>query len=76
MALCAVRSQLPLVDVGVAILAVLSDIGEDWPDVTFGARDRGVHTPEGILGLVVIEFRDGADRPPGIRGVAVLARDV
>ena len=63
-------------DVGVAVLAALSDIGEDGPDVTLGARDRGVHTPEWILGLVVIEFRDGADRLPGIRRVAVLARDV
>ena len=76
MALRAVRSQLALVDVGVAILAALSNIGEYGFDVTFSTRDRCVHTSEWILRLVVIEFRDGADRLPCVRCVAVLAGDV
>jgi hypothetical protein len=76
MALRAVRSQLALVNVGVAILAPLPNISEYGLGVTFSARDRCVHTSEWILGLVVIEFRDGADRLPGIRCVAVLAGDV
>ena len=73
MALRAPRSQLALVDVGVAILAALSNIGEYRFDVTFSARDRCVHTSQWILCLVVIEFRDSADRSPCIRCVAILA---
>jgi len=76
MALLAARSQLALVDVGMAILAALSDIGKDRLYMTFSAPDRGMHAPEWISGLVVVEFRDGADRLPGIRRVAVLAGDV
>src|SRR5215472_1697113 len=76
MALLAVCSQLSLVDVGVAILAVLSDIGEHWPDVTFGARNRCVHVPKRVLRLIMIEFRNSANRLPGFRCVAILAGDL
>lgn len=72
-ALFTVRTQLTFVDVGMAILAALSDIGENGPDVTFRARNRGVHATEWILRLVVIEFRDGSDRLPSVCCVAVLA---
>ena len=44
-ALLAVRSELSLVDVGVAILAALADAGKYRLDVTLGALDRLVHTP-------------------------------
>ena len=74
MALFAVCSQLALVDVGVAILAALSNAGKYRPDVTLGAGDRLMHSPQRIFGLIVVEFRNGADRPPRISGVAVLAR--
>src|SRR5215469_17730093 len=74
MALFAVCSQLALVDVSVAILAVLSNAGKYRPDVTLGAGDRLMHAPQRIFGLIVVEFRNGADRPPRIGGVAVLAR--
>jgi len=73
MALLAARPQLALVDVGMAILAALADIGKFRLYMTFSARNRCVHTPEWISGPVVIEFRDGADRLPAIRRVAVLA---
>jgi len=63
------------VNVGVAVLTALADVGEDGLDVTFGARDRRVHAPQRILGLVVVEFGDGADRFPRVGGVAVLARN-
>ena len=59
-----------------AILAALSNIGEYEPDVTFGARNGRVHAAQRIFGLVVIEFRNGADRSPAICGVAVLASQV
>ena len=42
-ALLAVRSQLPIVNVGVTILAVLSNVGENRPDVTFSATHRLMH---------------------------------
>jgi hypothetical protein len=73
MALLTTGSQLALVDVRVTILAPLSNIGEDRLDMTFSAGHGRVHPAQWILGLVVIEFRDGADRFPGVRGVAVLA---
>ena len=75
-ALLAICSQLPLVNVGVAILATLSNIGENRPDVTFSAVHRPVHAAQRIFRLVVIEFRSSADWLPCARGVAVLARNV
>lgn len=76
MASLAIRSQLALVDVGVAILTALSNIAEYGPDVTFGAGNGRVHAAQGIFRLVMIEFRNGADRFPRICGVAVLASQV
>ncbi len=72
-ALLTVCTELAFVDIGMAILAALSDVGKYGPDVTFRAGDRGMHTPEWILGLVVIKFWDGADRLPCVGSVAVLA---
>jgi len=43
--------------------------------VTLGAGDGGVHAAQRITRLVMVELGKGADRPPAIRGVAVLARD-
>src|SRR5579872_1978503 len=63
-ALFAVRAQLTPMDIGVAILASLADIAEYRLDVTLRATDRRVHTPKRISCLVVIEFRNGADRFP------------
>ena len=59
-----------------AILTALSNIGEYEPDMTLGARNGGVHAAQRIFRLVVIEFRNGADRFPRICGVAVLASQV
>jgi hypothetical protein len=64
------------VDVGMAILTALANIGEYEPDVTSGTRNGRVHAAQGIFRLVVIEFRNSADRFPRIRGVAVLASQV
>lgn len=60
-------------DVGVAISAFLPDVREDELCVTLGAGDRGVHSSQGILGLVVVEFRDLPDRFPRSERVAVFA---
>ena len=60
-ALLAVRSQLALVNVGVTILANLSNIGENRPDVTFSTTHRLMHAAQRIFRLVMIEFRNAAD---------------
>ena len=70
----AVRPQLALVNVGVTILATLSNISENRPDMAFSAAHRLMHAAQRILGLVVIEFRNAADWFPCGRCVAVLAR--
>jgi hypothetical protein len=74
-ALLAARSQLPLVNVGVTILATLSNIGENRPDVTFSAAHGLMHAAQRVFGLVVIEFWSAADWFPPGRCVAVLARN-
>jgi hypothetical protein len=73
--LLAIRAQLTLVNIGVAVLAALTDIGENHLHVTLDASDAGVHAPQRIARLVVVELGNSADRPPAIRGVAVLAWD-
>ena len=73
-ALLAIRAQLTLVNVGMAILAALTDIGENHLHVTLGASHGRVHAAERIARLIVIELGNGADRLPAIRSVAILAR--
>ena len=74
-ALLAIRAQLALVNIGVAVLAALPNVGENHLHVTLGAGDSRVHAAQRIARLVMVELRNCADRPPAIRGVAVLARD-
>jgi hypothetical protein len=74
-ALRAIRAQLALVNISMAVLALLTDVREDHFDVALGAGDGRVHAAQRIARLVMIELGNGADRPPAIRGVTVLARD-
>jgi hypothetical protein len=74
-ALLAIRAQLTLVNIGVAVLAALTDVRENHLHVTLDASDAAVHTAQRIARLVVIELRNCADRLPAICRVAVLARD-
>lgn len=74
-ALCAVRSELPPVDVSVAVRAILAHIRENWLYVAQSASHLLVHPAQWVRGLVVIEFRCGLDRSPARRGVAILARN-
>lgn len=76
MALLAVRSQLPAVNIRVAILATLPDIAEHGFYVALHARNRLMHAAQWISRLVMIEFRNSADRRPSIRGVTILARNI
>ena len=73
MALCAVRSKLATMNVGVAIRTILAHVGENWLDVAEGAGHLFVHAAEGIFRFVVIEFRNGADGPPTRSSVTVFA---
>jgi len=73
-ALLAIRPQLTLVNVGVAVLAALADVGENHLHVTLSASHGRVHAAQRIARLVVIELRNRADRLPATGSVAVLAR--
>lgn len=64
-ALLAVRSQLPAVNVGVAVLATLPHVGEHRLDVALRAGHRLVHATQRILRLIVVKLRNGANRMPG-----------
>ena len=74
-ALSAVRAHFPLVDVGVAVLAILGDVGEDRLDVALHTLHFFVHAPKRVLSLVVIEFRHGTDRTPARGRVTVFTRN-
>jgi len=71
-ALLAIRSQLPLVNVSVAVLASLPHVGEYRPDVTLHAGHGLVHTTERVTRLIMVEFGNCADRFPSARRVTVL----
>ena len=75
-ALLTIRAELPLVNIGVAILATLPHIVEHQLDVALSASHRLVHTAQGIPSLIVIELRNGADRTPGVCRVTVLTGSV
>jgi hypothetical protein len=63
-------------NIGVAVLASLPHAGEHRFHVTLGAGHRLMHAPERVSCLIVIEFRNRADRPPRGGGMAVLARNI
>lgn len=68
----ALRSILPSVQVGVAILAVATHVGKNRIDVTLLARHSGMHAAQGVPGFAVIEFRLAANRSPGRGAVTLL----
>jgi hypothetical protein len=63
-------------NVGVAIGAVLSYVGEDGLDVALHALHFFVHAAQRVLGFAVVEFGNGANRAPTRGRVAVFAGDV
>jgi hypothetical protein len=70
----AIGAELTAMNVGVAVRAVLADIGKDRARVALGAVDLLMHSAYRKSRAVVIELRDGADgRPTGV-GVTVFAR--
>jgi len=74
-ALRAIRAHLPLVNVRVALFAILAHIGEHRLEMALRALNFLVHLAQRIAGFVVIEFRNRTDRAPARSGVAILARN-
>lgn len=75
-ALLAVGSHLATMNVGVAVGAIHTRIGEYRFGVTLGAGDALVQTAQGIFSLIVIKLRHRSDGLPPHRGMAVLAGDI
>jgi hypothetical protein len=74
-ALSAIRTHLTAVDVRMAIRAILPHVREHGLCVAFKAFHLFVHPSEGIICIVVVEFRIRFDRAPPCRRVAIFARD-
>ena len=74
-ALGTVRAHLTPMNIGMAVRAVLADIGKDRLDVALRAGNFFVHAAKGISRGVVVEFRNGANRNPACACMAVLARN-
>ena len=74
-ALGAVRAHLALVDVHVAVFAILSDVRKNGLHVALHAVDLFVHAAQRVASLVVVKLRGLANGFPDRRRVAVLARN-
>jgi len=71
--LLAVGAQLALVNIGMAILAALTDVRKNHLHVTAGTGHGSVHAAQRITGLIMVELGNRPDRLPATRGMAVLA---
>ena len=75
-ALLAIGAELALVDVGMAIGALLAHIRKYRFDVALGTGDSLMHTAQRVTGLVMVELGHVADRLPSAEGVAILAGNI
>lgn len=75
MALRAIRPHFSLVNVGVAVLAILTDVGENRFYMALRALHFFVHAAQRVFRFIVIEFRDRLDGTPSGSCVAVFAGD-
>ena len=73
-ALRAVRAHFAAVNIGVTILTVFSDVRKHRFAMALRALHLLVHAAKRVLGLIVIEFRNRANRAPPRGGVAILTR--
>lgn len=71
--LSAVCTVLAPVNVRMAIRTIFAYVDENRLAMTVDTFHVFVQSPQGISGFAVIEFGDGADRPPSGGGVAVFA---
>jgi len=72
----AIRPHLALVDIRVAVGALVADIAEHHLGMAGRARHSFMQAAQRVTGLIVIEFRNRPDRFPAINRVAVLAGQV
>lgn len=72
----AVGSELALVNVGVAVGAFATHIGENRLGMTPGAAHTLMHATQRITRTVVIKFWDCADGFPADRGMTILTGQV
>jgi hypothetical protein len=72
----AIRTELPTVNVGMAVCTSLAHIRKHQFYVALRARHVFMHPAERVARLVVVKFRDAADGLPAQRGMAVFARNV
>lgn len=75
-ALLTSRSELTLVNVGVAIGAFQAYVAEDRLRVALDASHALVHAPQRITRLIVVELWKISNRLPSIQRVTVLARNI
>lgn len=73
MAVFAVCTELPAMNVCVAVRTVLAHVFEDQARVTFGAGHLLVHAAQRVACLIVIEFGVGTNGLPTRVGVTLLA---
>lgn len=71
----AIRAHFSLMDVRVAILAILAYIRENRLHVALRAFHFFVHASQRIFSFIVIKFRNGLDRPPCRGCVTVFTGD-
>lgn len=74
-ALLAICAELASVNIGVAVGAFRADVLKIQVGMALRACHSGVFPAKGIPGLIVVKFRDAADRFPAGGRVAVFARD-
>lgn len=72
----AVLTHLVLVDVGMAVGALVADVGEHHLGVAGGTGHALMHTAQRIARPIVIKFRHRTNRLPAVDRVAVLAGDI
>jgi len=72
----ALRAVLAAVNVSVAVLALLSDIGKDEVGVAILAWDFGMQAPQWKTCLTMFKFRHSPNGGPTLGRVAVLTPDV
>jgi hypothetical protein len=70
----AIRSELPPVDIRVAICALGTHICEHKAHMALLAGDSLMKAPQGIRGFVVIKFDNVAEGFPSRKGMTILTR--
>ncbi len=75
-ALLATGAELPLVDIGMAIGALVTYIREYGFDVALGTGDSLMQPTQRVPGLIVVKFRRVSDRLPSLEGMAILTGDI